>query len=431
MGRALPPIADKGYYRRQPSEFVEDQRLQRVDRVYSVKELNEYLKERLIGDSRLRDLRVAGEISNLNKPSIGHVYFTLKDEESQISCVLFRTRAEETGINLETGMRVVARGSVDMYVARGVHQLVVREVMRIGLGELFVQLEERKEKLAKEGLFDATRKRSLPLYPNRIGVVTSESGAALHDFLNITRRRYPLAEIVLSAALVQGPSAPGSLIQAIRGLSDLGDIDLIVLCRGGGSPEDLWCFNDEELVRAIVASTVPVVSAVGHETDVTLSDLAADVRAPTPSAAASLVVPDKNALLQELETQRRRMEIEIFNAISDYRQRLETMGDYLRPQIFLTKNEAMKEALQETAQRLRREMDRYFEGIEGRLRSLRSGIEAVGPLAVLGRGYSITTRRMDGALVASVEDVDMGESVEVRLEDGSLTCTVSSKEKGN
>src|SRR3990172_7585678 len=258
---------------------------------YRVSWLARYLKELIESDLRLSNIWVDGEVSNLSRSSAGHLYFTLKDEEAQLRCVMFR-RAHG-GAPVENGAQVLAHGNVSFYEARGDLQLIVDFVQAAGVGVWQAQFERLKEQLEAEGLFDPARKRSLPEFPQRIGVVTSPVGAALHDICNVVGRRWPLAEIVLAPTPVQGPDAVPGIIGGIEQLNRRGDIDVIIAGRGGSSIEELWAFNEELVARAIFASVVPVVSAVGHETDVTIADFVADRRAPTPSAAAELVVPDR------------------------------------------------------------------------------------------------------------------------------------------
>ncbi|MDP2728063.1 MAG: exodeoxyribonuclease VII large subunit, partial [Dehalococcoidia bacterium] len=266
--------------------------------IYPVAQVTRYLKGLLEGDGLLRDLWVSGEVSNLSRSMAGHLYFTLKDTDGQLRCVFFSEGGQLSW--LANGSAVVAHGRVSLYEAQGSLQLYVDVVQPEGTGILHLQLEELHARLGKEGLFEESRKRPLPAFPRRIGVVTSPTGAALRDILKILSRRYPLAEVLLSPTLVQGDGAAPGIVEALRLLNDLGDADVIILARGGGSLEELWAFNEEAVVRAIHASRVPVVTGVGHETDTTLADLAADFRAPTPTAAAVAVVPDVMDLAQRV-----------------------------------------------------------------------------------------------------------------------------------
>src|SRR5881392_3007086 len=270
-----------------------------VPQALTVSQLARLIRETVRSNPLLSRILVRGEVSNLQAAPAGHVFFTLKDATAQVSCTLFREDAELLGFDLEDGMDVVVSGDVDVFPRKGNVELVVRAATPAGVGAFWAAYQRTRKKLAAEGLFDVARKRSLPAFPRRIGVVTSEIGAVVHDIVTILRRRYPMAHVIVAPALVQGPGAPASLRRALTAVADR--VDVIIVARGGGSLEDLWCFNDEAVVRAIAASPVPIVSGVGHETDFTLADFAADLRAPTPSAAAELVAPDVAQLQMQVD----------------------------------------------------------------------------------------------------------------------------------
>jgi len=275
--------------------------------IYRVSQITAYIKELFDSDYPLQDLWLEGEVSNYSQAASGHVYFTLKDEEAQIRCVMWRSQVERQAYLPQNGEAIIAHGRISVYEAGGRYQLYVDDIQPAGVGLLYLQFEALKERLAAEGLFDAERKRPLPPFPRRLGVVTSPTAAALKDIVNVLRRRYPVVEVVLSPTLVQGDEAPSQIVAAIEALNEHTDVDAIIVARGGGSLEELWAFNDERVARAIYASQVPVVTGVGHETDFTIADFVADVRAPTPSAAAEVAVPDRQELRGMVESWRGRL----------------------------------------------------------------------------------------------------------------------------
>jgi len=274
-------------------------------KVYSVTEVNVRIKRLLEGETSLHDIWIQGEVSNLKQPGKGNLFFSLKDESTQLSCVMFKTKIQALEFKLEDGLKILARGRVGVYQLRGVYQLIVEDIHPAGKGALFLKYEQLKKRLLKEGLFDDSYKSDLPIFPRCIGVVTSPTGSAIKDILRVLDERYPLVRVVLSPALVQGAEAPGSIIAALKRLMRFGDIDVIILGRGGGSFEDLWPFSDEELARAVFQCSIPIVTGIGHETDVSICDLVADASAPTPSAAAATVVVDNKELFDMIATRER------------------------------------------------------------------------------------------------------------------------------
>ncbi len=392
----------------------------------SVSELARLLRDTVRGNPLLTKVLVRGETSNVQRGSTGIIYFTLRDEEAQIACVLFRTVADSLPFELEDGMAVLAAGDVDLYARRGEIQLVIRTIAPEGIGRFWATFQKTRKTLEAEGLFEAARKRPLPTFPTHIGLVTSEQGAALHDLLTILRRRYPLAAVVLSPTLVQGEEAPASLRRALADVQ--ARVDVVIVARGGGSLEDLWCFNDEGLARAIAACPVPVISAVGHQTDVTIADFVADVRAPTPSAAAELVSPD----LEELRAQVRSLgqtAVDTVRALlRDARRGLALTGGHLSPASLQHDVQEDGERLQHLGHGLRDSALRSLRGASDRLSSLEDRLDAVSPLGTLRRGYAIVERD-DGRVVTDARDVQASDALAVRLRDGRLHVHVDSKEE--
>jgi exodeoxyribonuclease VII large subunit len=386
--------------------------------VYSVSEVTTYLRELLETNPHLADLWISGEVSNLTRSPAGHVYFTLKDENAQLRCVFFRR--PNMGAPLDQGMQVVAHGRVSLYEVRGDLQFYVDFVQPEGVGVLHAQFERLKAQLEEEGLFDEARKRPLPRFPRRIGVVTSPVGAVFHDICNILGRRWPLAEVVLAPTAVQGAEAASGVVSALAALNDEGAIDVIIVARGGGSLEELWAFNEEPVARAIYASRVPVVSAIGHETDYTIADFVADLRAPTPSAAAELVAPDRlevtvrlSVLAASLLTSCR-SEVEGRRAgVSQAVTRMERLiPDLARERQRV--DDLWRQANASLEALLRRWRERLW-GFAGQLRSL-------DPNATLARGYALVQR--DGHVVSSVAEVAGGERLSVRVKDGGFPVRV-------
>ena len=392
----------------------------------TVSELVRLLRDTVRSNPLLTQVFVRGETSNVQLASTGILFFTLRDQEAQIPCVIFRPVADALPFDLEDGMAVLAAGDVDLYARRGEVQLVVRTIAPEGVGLFWATFQKTRKTLEREGLFSAARKRPLPTFPRRIGLVTSGSGAALHDLLTILRRRYPLADVVLSSTLVQGEEAPASLRRALTDVQDR--VDVVVVARGGGSLEDLWCFNDEMLARAIAACPVPVVSAVGHETDVTIADFVADVRAPTPSAAAELVSPDVEELRAQVHSFGRTAVTTMRGLLRDARRGLALPGGRLSP-------ESLRREVQEDGERVRRlgrtlrdSASRLLRTATERLASLEDRLDAVSPLGTLRRGYAMV-ERPDGGLVPLARAVRSSDALIVRLQDGRLHVHVESKEE--
>lgn len=399
--------------------------------VLSVRDLTRLVKELLDQEPLLSGLWVQGEISNFKHHTSGHMYFTLKDSVSQVRCVMFRSAAQRLRFRPENGMQVLAFGSVTVYERDGVYQLYCQAMEPAGVGALYLQYEQLKARLAAEGLFDEALKRPLPLLPRKVGVVTALTGAAIRDIVTISRRRYPGIHLVIAPALVQGDEAPASLIRALDLVAQVPGVDVVIIGRGGGSLEDLWAFNDEGLARAIRTCPVPVVSAVGHETDFTIADFAADLRAPTPSAAAELVVPSRAELAGAVEGLKQRMITLTRRLLEQKRLRLKALAQrpvLERPQGRLLQD---RQRLDELTRRLSFAAGQFVGSRRRELSGLAGRLDALSPLAVLGRGYSITRRASDGRVVKEAQEVAVGEHVIVLLHQGQLTCLVESREEGS
>lgn len=374
-------------------------------KIYSVAEVTGYLRELLEADSMLADLWISGEVSNLSESTAGHLYFTLKDEVSQLRCVLFH-RAR-LALTLENGMAAVAHGRISIYEVSGALQFYVDVVQPEGMGILHLEFERLKAKLAEEGLFEPARKRTLPPFPQRIGVVTSPDSAVLHDIINIISRRYPLVELVLAPTPVQGDGAATGIVQAFNTINDTEGIDLVILARGGGSLEELWAFNEEKVARAIYASRVPVISGVGHDTDFTIADFVADKRAPTPSAAAELAVPHRAELEARLQSHSRALVAALSRGLEQYRQHIDE----------LTRVASMHLGNLLTISR---------EKLRGRELKLGS----LSPLATLERGYALVQHSDTGEVISRIDQVHRGDAIDVKVSDGQFKSRVTGSKKG-
>lgn len=368
---------------------------------------------------------VAGEISNLHHARSGHTYFTLKDEDGQIRAALFRGNAARVRFELEEGLEVVAEAEVSIYAARGDLQLIVQTLEPRGMGALQLAFEQLRRRLDAAGLFALERKRSIPAHPRRVGVVTSPTSAAVQDVLKVAGRRFPAIPILISPTRVQGDEAPAEIAAAIGRLATSTDVDVILLVRGGGALEDLWAFNTEVVAEAIAASPIPIVSGVGHETDTTIADLVADVRAPTPSAAAMLAIPDRVPLAGLVDRDLRRLVASIQRQIGIHHDRVARLRAVLRarsPQLRVAlarTREARARAAAESAIRRRMDLNRR------RLSETATRLDALSPLAVLGRGYAIARRESDGRIVRAAGDVSLGDRLELRLASGQIGVEVT------
>jgi len=392
---------------------------------YTVSQLMARIRSTVEMDPRLMDVWVEGEVSNFRQVASGHCYFTLKDAGAELRCVMWRDRARGMRALPNNGDSVLAHGRVGVYEQRGDLQLYVDALEPLGLGWLYQEYERLKARLEAEGLFAAERKRPLPRFPRRIGVVTSPDAAALRDILNILSRRYPLAEVVLAPTLVQGEEAPPQIIAALRALNAREDIDVILLARGGGSLEELWAFNDERVARAVAASRIPVVCGVGHETDFSLADFAADRRAPTPSAAAELATPDRAELAQQVRTLRARLVRALEADLARRRGRVQEQVRVLRRLSPALRLSQTRQRLDDLTERAGRAIRHQIAVRRERLAGLAGRLEGVSPLATLERGYAIVRRAADGLIVRSPSQVAVGDALRVRVRDGEFGARVS------
>lgn len=397
--------------------------------VLSITQLNEYIRGKMDTDPLLTQVAVRGEISNYKLYPSGHHYFTLKDEASALRCVLFKGNALKLRFRPENGMKIIAMGKVSVYPRDGAYQLYCTALTMDGVGDLYAAFEQLKKKLAAQGLFDPAHKKPIPKYPGTIGIVTSSAGAAVHDMLRILRKRYPLSKVRLLPVRVQGAEAPGEIAAAIGYANHYQLADLLIVGRGGGSIEDLWAFNDERVAYAIYHSEIPVISAVGHEPDVTISDYVADLRAATPSNAAELAVPDQDALRQNLDAMSNAMVSSLSRQVKAARQHLMVLSasQALRsPTGYLEQRSQSVELLKNRLvaaqnQNVTRAKQRYIAQI--------SKLEAMSPLKVLTRGYSMAQTER-GEVIRSVNQVELGQRIRIRLSDGTLSATVMNKEEG-
>lgn len=393
---------------------------------WTVSELTQYIRELFEIDYRLQDVEVSGEISNFTRARSGHLYFTLKDDKSQLKCVMWRTSAERIRFQPQDGDAVVVNGRISVYEASGVYQLYAEQMSPLGQGNLAAAFEALKARLSDEGLFDAEFKKPIPQFPRKIGIVTSADAAALRDIINVLRRRYPLVSVLIAPTLVQGTDAPPQIVRALRWLDGRNDLDTIIIARGGGSMEDLWAFNDETLARAIFAAQHPIISGVGHEVDFTIADFVADLRAPTPSAAAELAVPDVSELRPYFHAIQQQMKNSVLELIGQHRwqvQALKRSLSHLSPRVSLASNRQQIDSWQS---RLERAMQRRLDQSGHRLNLLQTQLTAVSPKATLERGYAIV-RLKDGRIVRAPADIQVGDALTVQVRDGQFGVTVDGK----
>ena len=396
--------------------------------VHSVSALTQYIKSMFQSEGLLRNVSVEGELSNYKMYASGHCYFTLKDETASLKGVMFKSRARLLRFQPENGMKVVATGEVSVYERDGAYQLYVERLLPVGAGELSVAFEQLKARLAAEGLFNEEHKKPLPPFPRTIGIVTSLSGAVLRDIYRVSKRRDANVRLVLYPTLVQGEGAAAEIAAAIRFFNEKYPVDLLIVGRGGGSAEDLWAFNEEPVVRAIYDSVIPVISAVGHETDTTLSDYASDVRAATPSQAAELAVPEIAALIRRIGECEMRLQKAVKSRLYYERERVERLGGFFLkrpPQALLAER---RQRLDMAAEALDRGMRRALLEKQHAFQVAAEKLEMLNPLHVIRRGYSVVEK--DGAAVRSVKELAAGDGILVRLADGSLDAAVGGLREG-
>ena len=391
-------------------------------KILTVSDVTQYIREKLETDLRLSNIWVRGEISNCKIHTSGHVYFTLKDDSSSLRCVMFRSKSSKLLFLPENGMEVVARGYISVYDRLGQHQLYVEELDPSGVGSLYLAFEQLKTRLQEEGLFKPERKRPLPILPARLAIVTSPTGAALQDVLHVLNRRFPGLKIIIIPTLVQGDGAVDSICQALDRVNRYGHADVLLLVRGGGSIEDLWAFNTEPVARAVAAANIPVITGIGHETDFTIADFAADKRAPTPSAAAEMAVPVKHeicTLIDKLERRNTTAVVKLLNEKGLALRRLQSSRVFKRPDLLLNQYrqqlDLLEKGLHSSALSCLKNSNQRLESVSGKL-------NALSPLRILSRGYSIC--RKDGTVIRTAADVCEGEDIEVVLRKGSLLCSV-------
>lgn len=393
--------------------------------ILSVSQLNSYLRQLLESDEILQDIWVQGEISNLSQPSSGHLYFTLKDTEAAIRCVMWRNTAARLTFKPREGMAVEVHGSMSVYEVSGQVQLYLDTMQPAGEGALYQEYLRLKAKLEAEGLFDPERKRPLPLMPKLIGIVTSPTGAALQDMLNTIQRRFPVAKVLLAPTAVQGSEAPPGIVNALARINQIASPDVILIGRGGGSIEDLWAFNDEAVVRAVAASAAPIISGVGHETDFTLTDFAADFRAPTPTAAAEIATPDQTELLGIIAELINRQTNLVSEKISDLRWEQGQLQKDLERLSPAHQIDTYRQRLDELDRRLDRSIQSILERKNLQLENFRQSLRGLNPQAVLQRGYAIITRHKDGSLVKDVEQVQPDEFVKIKVNRGEMDAQIT------
>lgn len=391
---------------------------------WTVSELTGYIRELFEIDFRLQDVEVSGEISNFVRARSGHLYFTLKDEGAQLKCVMWRSAAERLRFRPDDGDAVVANGRISVYEASGVYQLYADRLEPAGRGDLAQAFELLKQRLADEGLFDAEYKKPLPRFPQKIGIVTSADAAALRDILNVLRRRYPLVQVLIAPTLVQGDLAPPQIVRALQWLDGRSDIDTIIIARGGGSMEDLWAFNDERVARAIFAAQHPIISGVGHEVDFTIADFVADMRAPTPSAAAELAVPDISEWQPILRGLKAQLAADMQDNLQQKRWQIQTLARALRHLSPRASLDNQRQRVDGLYGRLHTAIHRKVDRQQNRLAVAQAGLLAYSPLATLSRGYAIV-RDGNGRIIRSVQTVKPGDPLAVQVSDGQFDVQVA------
>lgn len=400
--------------------------------ILTVSEATQIIKNLFESNEILRQVYIRGEISNFKHHISGHMYFTLKDKKAQIRCVMFKSNNMLLPFIPENGMKVIVFGYVSVFAKNGEYQLYAEDIEPDGIGALHVAFEKLKARLEAEGLFDIENKRPIPFLPKKIGLVTSITGAAIRDLLTVICRRFPNIHIIIVPVLVQGNEAASEISQALWDLNEIGDLDVIILGRGGGSIEELWAFNEEKVARAIFESKIPVISAVGHETDYTIADFVSDQRAPTPSAAGELVVPEKNVLKNELRHLYLRLLNNALGAISVRKQRLEYIkqtSTYKKPENITANYRLILDQILRTIQK---EINTDIFRRKMAFKSQVDRLDALSPLAILKRGYSLCTHLDDEKIISQVGDVDKGDLIRIILSDGGLICQVQNcQEKGD
>lgn len=397
--------------------------------IFSVEGVTAYIRQLLDDDPPLQDIWVRGEVSNMRAAVSGHWYFTVKDANAQLKCVMFRNNTQRQILEPRDGEAIQVHGRISVYEQRGEYQLYADEVQPAGgIGDLYLRFEQLKAQLEDEGLFDEERKRELPSFPLRIGVVTSPDAAAFRDVQNVLSRRFPLAEVILSPTLVQGSEAPPMIVQAIERLNRFQAADVILVCRGGGSIEDLWAFNDEGVARAIANSAIPIVSGIGHETDFTIADFVADFRAPTPSAAAEVATPNIDDLSYDLERLGDEMQRLIDDKLAESQSELNVMLRTLNMVSPQRTIQELQQRVDERVERMAAQQKQYLNLLKERLASRIKSLETANPDALLERGFAIVTRSVDGKTITDEKDAPPGTGISIRLKEGELKARVEDKD---
>jgi len=393
--------------------------------IYTITEITRNIRDIL--ENNLPDLWLEGEVSNLRLPSSGHLYFTLKDKEAQLKCVMFRHLNQSLKFELKDGMLVIAHGGISVYERRGDYQLLVETLEPKGLGALQLAFEQLKKKLEKEGLFSAEHKKPIPFLPRKIGIVTSPTGAAIRDILNIIKRRFSRVEIVINPVRVQGEGAAEEIAAAIREFEEIGKIDVLIVTRGGGSIEDLWAFNEEAVARAIFHSPIPIISAVGHEIDYTIADFTADLRAPTPSAAAELVVAEEDKLVERVHSARERIMLSIDTYLSKLTDKVETLHKGYGFRGFEDKLRQYAQQIDDLGENLSLRMEKTLQLRKSRLENMTGRLTTLDPESVLRRGYSLTFKLPGRTIIRDIAGIEEGDLVEVKVQHGSFISKVEEK----
>ncbi|MFO7991263.1 MAG: exodeoxyribonuclease VII large subunit [Thermoplasmata archaeon] len=394
--------------------------------IFSVTDLNLYVKSLLIRDENLQDLWVRGEISNFSHHNKEHMYFSLKDDNSEIKCVMFHGDNKDLEFEPEEGMDVLCRGSVSLYTPRGSYQVIIKEMVLGGIGKLYLAYEKLKSRLEEEGLFSDEYKKDIPFLPTRVGIVTSQEGAALRDIVSVLKRRYENIDILLSPTPVQGKDAASQIADAIELIDN--KVDLIIVSRGGGSIEDLWCFNEEEVARAVFDAEIPIISAVGHETDFLISDFVADHRSPTPSAAAEKAVPEKEELKRGMAKEKVRLNTALSNMITEFRRKLEELSSspiYLRPEMLI---EEHIQRMDDLHNELVRNLKINIDTLQNRFTVQKERLKALGPFETMDRGFAIVQDE-SGVFVKKIEDIAMGDRVTIKFCDGDAKAEIKEVKK--
>ncbi len=400
-----------------------------MQQILSVTQINQYIQGKMDADPLLTNVAVRGEISNYKLYPSGHHYFSLKDENGALKCVMFKGNAFRLRFRPENGMKVIAMGKISVFPRDGAYQLYCTALTVDGIGDLHAAFEQLKKKLAAQGLFDPAHKKPLPQYPMTVGIVTSEAGAALHDMLRILKKRYPLAKVLLYPARVQGVEAPGEIAAAIRCANANNLADLLIVGRGGGSMEDLWAFNEEIVAHAIYESHIPVISAVGHEPDVTISDYVADLRAATPSNAAELAVPDQDALRQTLDATSSAMATALNRQLRSAQQHLSVLSASAALQSLVSYIDQKANNLTHLQQRFAAAQTRFLDRKTHQFVACAAKLDALSPLKVLSRGYAMT-QKPDGEVVRSVNQLSEGDTLKITMSDGTVTANVNHIKEG-